>query len=179
FKKGNLAKNTVVGTVMSNMGLEMHLKSKGINLIRTAVGDRYVVEAMREGEYNLGGESSGHLIFLHHSTTGDGMLAALRVLSVMCQREQSMEDLRNIYTPFPQINKSVMVRVKKEFHTIPELNNVITAFEKELSGKGRLLVRYSGTESKVRVMVEGENESLISKIADDVTGAVQKHLGAQ
>src|SRR3989338_1819739 len=177
MKKGNLAKNTMVGTHMSNMGLEVALKKLGINLIRTDVGDRYVMEVMRRDHYNLGGETCGHIIFLHHMTCCDGILAALRVLSVMCQRERPLSEVANLFTPFPQVMRNIYVRNKLPLPEIPGLQAELANVERNLGSYGRHLVRYSGTENIARIMIEGEKLELIEKLADNVAGVITKGIG--
>jgi len=175
--KGSLAKDTVVGTKMSNMGLEVALAQKGISLMRTDVGDRYVMEAMLREGLNLGGETSGHIIFLHHTTSGDGTLAALRVLSVMLQQGRPLSEVRRVFTPFPQVTVNVRVREKRP---IEELAGVVKAMgdaESALGTKGRILVRYSGTENIARVMVEGESQEKIGDLANSIAGAFVRELG--
>ncbi|HXU61637.1 MAG TPA: phosphoglucosamine mutase, partial [Polyangia bacterium] len=150
-----LPQETVVATVMSNLGLERALTAKGGKLLRTAVGDRYVVEAMREKGLSLGGEQSGHIIFLDHATTGDGMVAALRVLAVMVAEGRPLSELSRAMTRYPQVLLNFAVAKKRPFEEMPAVQKVIAAVEKSLGSDGRVVVRYSGTESKARVMIEG------------------------
>ncbi len=171
--KGNLAKSTVVGTKMSNMGLEVALADNGIKLVRTDVGDRYVMDLMRREGYNLGGETSGHIIFLHHTTSGDGALAALRVLSIMRQQGRPLSEVRKVFTPYPQINENIPVIERRPFEDIPAVHSAIKAAEESLKGCGRVLVRYSGTEAIARVMVEGPRDDLIRHLAEDIAGAIR------
>ena len=175
--KGNLAKNTVVGTHMSNIGLELALKDMGINFVRTDVGDRYVMEVMRREGYNLGGETSGHIIFLHHQTCGDGILAALRVLSIMCQQKRPLSEVAAIFTPFPQVIKNIPVREKRPFDRIPTVMKEIEQIRQVLNGRGRHLIRYSGTENIVRVMVEGEDFGQIESLATTIASVIARELG--
>lgn len=175
--KGSLAKDTVVGTKMSNMGLESALADNGIKLIRTDVGDRYVMEVMRREELNLGGETSGHIIFLHHTTSGDGTLAALRVLSIMMQQGRPLSEVRKVFTAFPQVTINVRVREKRPIDELPHVSKEIEKVKQELGNKGRLLVRYSGTENIARVMTEGENKSRISELAAAIASAFEVELG--
>src|SRR5262245_19189625 len=156
-KKSILKKNTVVATVMSNFGLERFLEKEGIALKRVQVGDRYVVEAMREGGFNLGGEQPGHLIFLDHATTGDGILAALQILAILQRRGEPLSRLKSLITSVPQILENVKVAERKDLQSFPDLQKRLASAEKRLSGQGRLLLRYSGTEPLVRIMVEGED----------------------
>jgi phosphoglucosamine mutase len=178
LKKGRLRKKTVVGTVMSNMGLEAALKSAGGRLLRTAVGDRYVVEEMRRGGYNFGGEQSGHLIFLDYATTGDGIIAAIRAAALMIETGKKLTELAAVMEEYPQITKSFKVREKKEIHDIPPLRRLISDVERKLGGNGRVLVRYSGTEMKARVMVEGRDEGRVRRYVDEITALMQKEVGA-
>jgi phosphoglucosamine mutase len=178
-KKGMLAKNTIVGTKMSNMGLELSLAERDIKLVRTEVGDRYVMEAMRREGYNLGGENSGHIIFLHHTTSGDGTLAALRVLSIMCQRGQPLSKICEDFTLLPQTIKNVRVMEKRPLGEMPSVARAIEDVDAKLSGKGRLLVRYSGTENIARVMVEGEDAIAIEKWACEIADAITAEIGTE
>jgi phosphoglucosamine mutase len=132
---------------------------------------------MRKGNYSLGGEQSGHLIFLNYSTTGDGVLAALKLLSVMVGKQKPLSELAALMTDFPQVLKNIVVKEKKDIKKIPAIQDVITDAEKQLGDRGRILVRFSGTELKARVMVEGEDEALINRLADDVAGIIEKELG--
>ncbi len=178
LKQGQLNKKTVVATVMSNMGLEIAMQQAGGKVVRTAVGDRYVVEEMRKKGYNLGGEQSGHMIFLDHITTGDGILSALQVLGIIQRSGKPLSELAKVMTSLPQVLVNVRVRKRADLSKIAPIKAVIDEVEAELSGKGRVLVRYSGTEPLLRVMIEGENQQRITELADMVAGAVRKHLGA-
>ncbi len=171
-----LRRKTVVGTVMSNLGLELALKAKGIRLLRTDVGDRYVVEAMLKGGYVLGGEQSGHVIFLNHTTTGDGILTALRLLAAMLRQDKPLAELASCVQKCPQTLINVMVKEKKDLKTLAQARQVIQEAEKRLGSNGRLLVRYSGTEPKLRVMTEGEDESLIQAVAQDLAQGLEAIL---
>jgi len=175
--KGNLAQDTVVGTKMSNMGLEVALRNNGIKLVRTDVGDRYVMEVMRRDRLNLGGETSGHIIFLHHTTSGDGALAALRVLSVMVQRDRPLSEVAGVFTPFPQTILNVAVREKRPVDEMPKVVAAIRDAESELGDSGRLLVRYSGTENIARVMVESESEDRSRELAGRIASEIERELG--
>ncbi len=175
--RGKLARRSLVATVMSNMGMEVALRRRGIGLVRTAVGDRYVVEEMRRGGYNLGGEQSGHVIFLEHSTTGDGMITALQVLSLVLRSGRSLSELASNFEPYPQVLKNVAVSVKKPLETVESLKHAMEDAKERLDGKGRVLVRYSGTELVLRVMVEGEDAKLIQDIAQELEETVRKELG--
>lgn len=175
--KGSLARDTVVGTQMSNMGLQVALAQKGIELLRTDVGDRYVMEVMRREKLNLGGETSGHIIFLHHTTSGDGILAALRILSVMLQQGRPLSEVREVFTAFPQTTVNVRVREKRPIEGMAGVAKAVGDAERALGTKGRLLVRYSGTENIARVMVEGEDEKQIEDLARAIAGALESELG--
>lgn len=177
--KGSLAKNAVVGTAMSNMGLEVLLADRGIGLVRTDVGDRYVIEVMRRDGYNLGGESSGHIIFLHHTTSGDGTLAALRVLSIMRQKESPLSDLCKDFKVFPQEVENVYVEEKRPFEDMPAVVKEMDEARRCLGARGRLLVRYSGTENIARVMVEGENTESVEKWAKAIAHAIRSEIGKE
>jgi phosphoglucosamine mutase len=176
-RQGQLAKQTVVGTVMSNFGLELALSKTGLTLARTAVGDRYLLERMLTDGYNFGGEQSGHLIFLDHNTTGDGLISALQVLSLMKRTQQPLSKLAQVMTAVPQVLLNIKVSHKPELETVPDLMQAIQAGERRLNGTGRLLVRYSGTESLLRIMVEGERDALIHEVADQLAQVVRTHLG--
>jgi phosphoglucosamine mutase len=175
---GTLSKKTLVATVMSNMGLEMVLKDAGGTMVRAPVGDRYVVEEMLKGGYNLGGEQSGHLVFLDHNTTGDGMITALQVLAIMQKKGMPLADLAQVMVVLPQIQRTVRVKEKKDFSQIPNIQRMIQEFEKELGERGRVLVRYSGTEPVLRIMIEGEHEEKITTMADTMSEAVHDALGS-
>jgi len=176
LERGSLRRKTVVGTVMTNLGLELALKDWGIRLLRTPVGDRYVVEAMLKGGYNLGGEQSGHMVFLNYTTTGDGILTALRLLSVMLRKDKPLADLASFLVRCPQILINVEVKEKKDLKTLPQARQAIQEAEKRLGPQGRLLVRFSGTEAKLRVMTEGEDESLIRQVAQDLAQTLKTML---
>jgi phosphoglucosamine mutase len=178
IERGELQHGTVVATVMSNIGLERAIAGLGGKLLRTAVGDRYVVEEMRRGGYNFGGEQSGHLIFLDHATTGDGMIAALRVLTAMVESGRPLSELARGMTRYPQVLVNVKVREKRPIESLPQVTSLITRVERSLGGEGRVLVRYSGTEPKARIMIEGPDASAIQAYAEDIARAMEKALGA-
>jgi phosphoglucosamine mutase len=177
MKQGRLKKNTLVATVMSNLGLELAMQKAGGKLVRAAVGDRYVMEKMIEGGYNLGGEQSGHIIFLDHNTTGDGIISALQILAIMKQTGKPLSELAQCMKTYPQILVNVKVKERQDLDSIPEIAKRMAEVEKKLEGKGRLLVRYSGTEPKVRVMIEGEDQTEIKALAEDLAGIIQEKLG--
>ncbi len=176
-KQNLLKKNTLVATVMSNMGLEKVLAAANIKLVRTQVGDRYVVEEMRTQGYNFGGEQSGHLIFMDHNTTGDGILSALQILAVIRTAEKPLSELAQVMEIFPQVLINTMVKEKTPLTEVPALCRQITEVEKAIKGRGRLLIRYSGTENKLRVMLEGENYDEIKKYAEELSDSVKNILG--
>lgn len=175
-EKDRLCKRTVVATVMSNMGLEVALRNLGISLIRTAVGDRYVVERMTQEQLNFGGEQSGHIVFMDHSTTGDGILSALQVLSVMLEVEKPLSELKAVMERFPQTLKNVRVGQKRNIQEIPEIQAHVTKVEKLLGDNGRCLIRPSGTEPVIRIMIEGRDEHLIQELAEDLARLIEKHF---
>jgi phosphoglucosamine mutase len=177
--QGRLAGNTVVATVMSNLGLEHALAASQAKLLRTAVGDRYVVEAMREGGFNFGGEQSGHLVFLEEATTGDGLLAALQVLSVMVRESKRLSELATLMTRYPQVLLNFSVERKVPIDQLPAVAAAITKIEQALGDDGRVLVRYSGTEPKARVMIEGTDEKVIRAYAEDIAQHMRKELAAR
>ena len=176
LERRQLPEQTVVATVMSNLGLERALSAKGGKLLRTAVGDRYVVEAMRERGLSLGGEQSGHIIFLDHATTGDGIVAALRVLSVMVAEQRPLSELARAMIRFPQVLLNFAVAKKRPFEEMPAVQQVIAAVTRDLGADGRVVVRYSGTESKARVMIEGTDEAGIRAQADEIASTLQREL---
>jgi len=177
LKRKLLRKKTLVTTVMSNMGLDIAMRSVGGKIIKTAVGDRYVVEEMRKGGYNLGGEQSGHMIFLDYNTTGDGILSALQLLAVMRRTNKPLSELAAIMTSLPQVLVNTRVRERKDIMTIPDIAAKIGDVEEKLGDEGRVLIRYSGTEPLLRVMLEGTDTSEITVWADEIIDLVKKHLG--
>lgn len=174
--KQRLPKGMLVSTVMSNMALEIFMKEHGGQLLRAPVGDRYVVEAMRREGAMLGGEQSGHLIYLDHSTTGDGLLAALQLLRIMCEKKQPMSELSHLLQPFPQILKNVHVERKIPFEEAPKVMQEVERVEKALKGNGRVLLRYSGTEAVARVMVEGPDQDRVAQYVDELVGTLEQYL---
>ncbi len=174
--RGTLAKDTVVATVMSNLGLELALDSIGVDLLRTQVGDRYVVEAMRRDGYNLGGEQSGHILFLDDSTTGDGLMSALQVLALMSRSGQRLSALHEGFERLPQVLVNIGVAEKRPLEKLPSLQEAVCEVEDELGDEGRVLIRYSGTELKARVMVEGRDESRVHEIANHLASTLKRAL---
>jgi phosphoglucosamine mutase len=177
-ERGLLRKNMVVATVMSNLGLEKLLNEHDIEVVRAAVGDRAVLEEMIKQGCALGGEQSGHTIFSDYSTTGDGILSALMVLSVMCRKQKPLSELASTFISFPQKLINVKVSQKPPLETIDALTKAIAQKERELGDAGRILVRYSGTENKVRVMVECEDDEQCKRHAHDLAELVEKEIGA-
>ncbi|UTF49213.1 phosphoglucosamine mutase [Desulfomicrobium sp. ZS1] len=174
--RGTLAENTLVATVMSNMALEVFMQERGGRLLRTKVGDRYVVEEMRKGGYLLGGEQSGHLVFMQHSTTGDGTLAALQLLSIMVGRQKPISEIAGLLTPYPQKLVNLKVKKKVPFDTVPVIKDAVRHAEDRLGRTGRVLLRYSGTESLARIMVEAQDQILVDELCASLTAAVESGL---
>jgi phosphoglucosamine mutase len=176
--RGKLAGDTVVGTTMSNMGVEIALKNSGIRMLRANVGDKYVLEEMLKTGATLGGEQSGHIIFRDgDATTGDGLLTALRVMDVIVRSGKSLSELVSDLKVFPQKIQNVRVREKTPFAQVPEIQRAIQSAERELDGNGRVVVRYSGTESLARVMVEAESEEKMKALTAGIAAEIQKKLG--
>ncbi|MGZ3705757.1 MAG: phosphoglucosamine mutase, partial [Bdellovibrionota bacterium] len=175
--QGLLFKNTVVSTPMSNLGLEVYLRDHGMKLVRANVGDRYVLEEMRKNGYTFGGEQSGHLIFSEHGCAGDGLLAALKVLEIMQNTGKPLSMLKAEVPLYPQVREDVRVREKKPADSIPEVKALITAAEDELGDKGRVFVRFSGTEPLVRVMLEGPDLAVIRAHAKKIAAAFAREIG--
>lgn len=174
--RGELKKNTLVATVMSNVGLEMAMNEMGGSLVRTPVGDRYVVERMRQDGYNFGGEQSGHLVFLDRNSSGDGIQSALQVMRVMKETGKPLSELAARVKKYPQILKNVEVRSRRDLSEVPLVSKVIEDWQMRLGRSGRLLVRYSGTQLLCRVMAEGENESEVSLAVETVADAISRNL---
>ena len=173
-KVNKLKRRTLVATEMSNLGLELHLKEKGITLERTQVGDRYVVERMREGGFNLGGEQSGHIVMTDYATTGDGLIAGLQFLAEILQTGKPASENLNLFTPVPQLLKNVHYLVGQQPMQLPEVQKTVLSAEDLLRGRGRLLIRKSGTEPLIRVMAECEDDSILKKAVDDIVDALEK-----
>jgi phosphoglucosamine mutase len=177
--RGALPGSLVVATTMSNMGLEIALRNSGIRMLRANVGDKYVLEEMLKNNAIPGGEQSGHIIFRDgEATTGDGLLTALRLMEIMVRTKKSLADLIGDLKTFPQTIQNVRVREKAPFRQVPDIQNAITAAEKEMDGDGRVVVRYSGTEALARVMVEAESEEKMRRIADTIAASIKSTLGA-
>ena len=175
-QKNMLKNNTLVVTQMSNFGLEKKLRENEITVVKTGVGDKFVVEEMRRGGFNLGGEQSGHIIFLDHSTTGDGLVAALNLLWVMKETQKKMSELNQLIDDVPQVLINLRVRKKMELELIPGYVDLAKKIEAELSGKGRIFVRFSGTEPVVRVLVEGPDRVQITTYAEQLAQYIESHL---
>jgi phosphoglucosamine mutase len=174
--QGKLAKATLVATVMSNMGLEHALRRAGGRLLRTAVGDRYVVEEMRSGGYTFGGEQSGHLVFCEHATTGDGVVAALQVLAIMVREQRPLSELAKVMERMPQVLESALFPTRRPIEEMSELSRGMGAAEQKLGDQGRILVRWSGTEPKLRVMLEGPDVGVLTELAQELIGAARRDL---
>ena len=171
-RAGRLRGGGIVGTVMSNLGLELFLRKIGLSLIRTQVGDRYVVEHMRAHDFNVGGEQSGHIILHDYNSTGDGLIAALEVLTTIVRAEKPASEVGRIFQPLPQLLRNVRFEGTPPLETEP-VKNAVKAGEDRLGKTGRLLIRKSGTEPVIRVMAEGEDETLIAEVVDDICHAVE------
>ncbi len=174
MKKRKLKKKTLVTTVMSNMGLGIAMEEMGGKMIRTQVGDRYVVEEMRRKGYSFGGEQSGHLVFLDHITTGDGNLAALQLLAIMQKRQKTLSQLAKVMKSYPQVLNNVRTAKKIDLENFTDFQKAVTKMEKKLGKTGRILVRASGTEPVIRVMVEGEKKKVIQAMADELGEMIAK-----
>ena len=176
IKKGLLPDNTVVATIMSNMGLELTLAPYQGKVVRTAVGDRYVFEKMQQEGYSLGGEASGHIIFKTHTSTGDGIVTALQVLAIMVEQGKALSELAQGTIRLPQVQRSLTITKKPPLDSIPEIQKELEKDQEALKNRGRVVLRYSGTEPKVRIMVEGEDQQLINSLLDDLSQVVEKTL---
>jgi phosphoglucosamine mutase len=176
-RRGTLAGDTVVATVMSNIGLEIALKKRGIRLLRTPVGDKYVMEEMMRGHFVLGGEQSGHVILADHLHTGDGLATTLAVLGVMEESGRELADLAAELVTYPQMLVNVRVRERVPVDTVPALQLAIDRVARALDGRGRVLVRYSGTEPLLRIMIEGDDEGGVKQMAEEIAEAARTNLG--
>ena len=173
-KKGILNKNTIAATIMSNIGLEIAMKEKGITITRTLVGDRHVIEEMRRNGYNLGGEQSGHIIFLDYTKTGDGTISALQVLRIMKETGKKLSELVKCMKKFPQVIVNADVKKRIDFEIMPNVMEKINKAKKKLKDNGRVIVRYSGTQNVARIMVEGSDEKEINKYAKEIADEIKK-----
>jgi phosphoglucosamine mutase len=176
--RGALRGGLVVGTVMANLGLERALADQGIVMVRTAVGDRYVLEEMLRRGANLGGEQSGHIIFLDHATTGDGLLSALQLVRVLRESGRPLGELASRVTKFPQVLVNVPVRAKPPLNTLPAVSEVVGRWETKLDGRARILLRYSGTEPLARVMVEGDDQMTIETVGREIAAVIRTEIGS-
>jgi phosphoglucosamine mutase len=176
-QKGILKGSGVVATVMSNLGLELALRNAGLEVVRTQVGDRYVCEKMLSGNYNLGGEQSGHILFLDHNTTGDGAITCLQMLALMVETRKRLSELKRVMTRLPQILVNIQVKERKDFSMMPKVSQKIAEVERALAGRGRVLVRYSGTELLARIMLEGEDEKKIAAMANGIADEIRVEVG--
>ena len=176
--RGALRKNTLVATVMSNLGLDHTIRKAGGQVARTQVGDRYVIERMLQDDLNVGGEQSGHMIFGDFTTTGDGIISALQVLRIMMDTGKPLSELRQVCTKFPQVVVNVKVREKPSWESMPDVIQLVKEVEAKLSDQGRVLLRYSGTEPKARLLIEGPDGDQIKVFADSIASRIREHIGA-
>jgi phosphoglucosamine mutase len=177
LEKGALAHNTLVATVMSNFGLDETLANAGGKVVRTKVGDRYVIEEMMRHGYNVGGEQSGHMIFGDFATTGDGIVSALQILRIMVETGKPLSELKRCLTKYPQAQRNLKVREKRPLDQLPGIVALVEAAEQSLNGAGRVLLRYSGTEPKIRLLIEGRDAAQIETAADEIAAAIQCEIG--
>lgn len=177
LRRETLAQNTLVATVMSNFGLDETLRSQGGNVLRTAVGDRYVIEAMVKQNLNIGGEQSGHMIFRDFGTTGDGLVSALQILRILVETGKPLSELKACLSKYPQAQRNLKVQRKPPMSELPEIQKLVTHAEQALAGSGRVLLRYSGTEPKVRLLIEGRDSAQINAFADEIAAALKTAIG--
>ncbi|MEI6535940.1 MAG: phosphoglucosamine mutase, partial [Verrucomicrobiaceae bacterium] len=178
LRKGTLKENTAVVTIMSNFGLDDLISSLGGKVIRTNVGDRYVIEAMRKHGLNFGAEESGHVVFGDHATTGDGLIAALQILKIMAETGQPLSELRKCLKPFPQTKRNLRVKEKPPIEELTTVHLLVRETEEKLGNLGRVLLRYSGTEALIRVLVEGRDADYIEARAEMIADAIRARIGA-
>jgi phosphoglucosamine mutase len=177
--QGALKEKTIVATVMSNAGLDAAVRAAGGHVIRTAVGDKNVIDEMLRHDYTLGGEQSGHMIFRDFSTTGDGLVAALQILRIMKTRGEPLSRLAKCWSRFPQLVTNVVVREKRPFEQLEQVTGLLSEAEQDLKGQGgRVLLRYSGTEPKARLLLEGQDHAALEKWSRKITEAIRKQVGA-
>jgi phosphoglucosamine mutase len=174
---GRLAQNTLVATVMSNFGLNDTLDQNGGKVLRTSVGDRYVIEAMMKHSLNVGGEQSGHMIFRDYSTTGDGIVSALQILRIMVETGKPLSELKRCLAKYPQAQRNLKVREKRPLEELPKVLALVKETELALEGAGRVLLRYSGTEPKIRLLIEGRDHTQINAQADRIAGMIADAIG--
>ena len=177
LERGCLEGKTLVATVMSNFGLDETLESRGGKVLRTKVGDRYVIEAMLRDGHNVGGEQSGHMIFRDHASTGDGIVSALQILRVMIETGKPLSELRKVLKKYPQAQRNLRVKDKPPLDSLDEVQKLLSAAEADLDGKGRVLLRYSGTEPKIRLLIEGRDQAAIDTHADRIAEALRSEIG--
>lgn len=177
LSEGSLRNGTLVATQMSNMGLDRAVEAAGGKVLRTKVGDRYVVEAMRKHDYNLGGEQSGHFVFRDLNTTGDGIISAVQILSVVQQSGKPLSELRHLMNPFPQVQRNIRVSHKPDLADVPCVQEALAEVHRSLGARGRVLMRYSGTEPLLRILVEGENAHAIEGHIDRIAEAAMESIG--
>jgi len=178
LSRGELKKNTLVATVMSNLGLDHTVRNAGGQVVRTRVGDRYVIERMLKDDLNVGGEQSGHMIFRDFTTTGDGIVSALQVLRIIMETGRPLSKLRQVVTKFPQVVVNVQVKDKPAWETMPDVLELVKEAETKLGSEGRVLLRYSGTEPKARLLIEGRDGQQIKAFADKIVARIQERIGA-
>jgi phosphoglucosamine mutase len=177
LRRETLAQNTLVATVMSNFGLDETVRAQGGNVLRTAVGDRYVIEAMVKQNLNIGGEQSGHMIFRDFGTTGDGLVSALQILRILVETGKPLSELKACLSKYPQAQRNLKVHRKPPMSELPEIQKLVTNAEQALAGSGRVLLRYSGTEPKVRLLIEGRDSDQINTFADEIAAALKTVIG--
>jgi len=178
LKNGRLAGNTLVATIMSNFGLDESIAAAGGRVLRTKVGDRHVIEAMLKGDHNVGGEQSGHMIFRDYATTGDGIVSALQILRIMNETGHPLSELKKVLKKYPQAQRNLNVRERPDLETLTDVQSLLQEVEQKLNGKGRVLLRYSGTEPKIRLLIEGRDQDAINTQADRIAAALQERIGA-
>jgi phosphoglucosamine mutase len=163
---------------MSNLGLDFALNNAGGRVVRTIVGDRYVLEEMIKGDYNVGGEQSGHMIFRDYTTTGDGIISALQVLRILIDKKRPLSELRRVCTKFPQVLINMKVKEKPSWDTLPDVMALVKESEAKLGKEGRIFLRYSGTEPKARLLIEGRDQSQIEAMANQIAAVIKEKIGA-
>jgi phosphoglucosamine mutase len=177
LQRGCLEGGALVATVMSNFGLDETLASSGGRVVRAKVGDRHVIEAMLRDGHNVGGEQSGHMIFRDYATTGDGIVSALQILRVMIETGKPLSELKKVLKKYPQAQRNLKVREKAPLETLSSVQTLLAEAEADLAGKGRVLLRYSGTEPKIRLLIEGRDQVMIDRHADRIAAAIQEAIG--
>jgi len=177
LRRGALASNTLVATIMSNFGLDEALEAAGGRVIRAKVGDRYVIEELMRGDYSIGGEQSGHMIFREFSTTGDGIVSALQILRIMVETGKPLSELKRCLRKYPQAQRNLKVREKPPVESLRDIPELVAGAERALEGRGRVLLRYSGTEPKIRLLIEGRDEAIINTHADRIAECLTTQIG--